>query len=115
MLVNRPNSGHDTCPQCGRHVAAVRMGVVLTRTLSLIFDRVKMAGEDGIEGHELRRYLEEKTGRVNVTRALPARVQELNAAIEKTGFSVRCHPDPLNDYKSGRKGSKWIYYLKRAT
>lgn len=85
----------------------VRHGVRLTAHHVFILDAVERSGEDGIEGHALRRMLTANTGRKSVGRALPKAVGDLNERIVSTGWAVKARRATVEGKQL------WFYSLDR--
>jgi hypothetical protein len=94
------------CPECGGVIPETRFGVRLTPLWAVLVDRLRIAGDEGVEGYELRSFLEEQTGNKNVTRTLPATVGLINEHLEDSGFRIRCYR--VGNNRGGNK--QWHYY-----
>jgi hypothetical protein len=86
----------------------IRCGVRLTPLQAALYDRIKLAGENGTEAWILRRWLEEMTGRKQKnTNHLSTIVHQINYSIEDAGHRI-------SNYKiGGRKDQKWYYFVKK--
>jgi hypothetical protein len=75
------------CPTCGRQMPEKRLGVQLTQLKARIFDAVKRASTTGITSEDLFAIVFADRDDITIN-TLKAHVQQINEAIEGTGFRI---------------------------
>lgn len=105
----------NICPECGRE-RFIREGVNLTPILSLIYDKIKLSGDDGILISDLRIYVSNRTGRKTGDQAVVMSVKRINDFFEANGTKIRIKSyryAAIVNWRIGAKkqgGRLWNYF-----
>ena len=87
MTVLHTTTSLQLCPGCRRPLPVVRLGVVLTPLKARIFDAIRRAGPDGIDGRAL---IQELDLPVSLT-TLKAHVWQINDRLTESGYQIVGH------------------------
>jgi hypothetical protein len=91
------------CPNCGQPLPSQRMGVHMYPQTARVFDEIKAAGRDGIDGAVLwqRAYIGARRPKYS---SFKKHIDMARSSLAGTGYEIRCT-------RTGRRAGKGIYRL----
>jgi hypothetical protein len=83
-----PNPNRHVCPHCHQPLAWVREGVRLTEIKAMIFDAVKLSGEEGVSSATLLATVYVQRPQPSI-RAIKSHMYQINELLADVGYRIK--------------------------